>query len=410
MSQSILLFTEKITNRINYIFDFILCDFSGIDYKMTTDFNEFLQSNLPKINFSNHFFDNEINFNVDEILLEIDINKNINYYTLNEIGKCFYWLSRYEEYISPKDLFDEHNRFLGSDLDYSQPIVDLICIEIQKKISKKYPELNFRQRIFKQINTHDVDYAWKYLHHSPKIKFGSLFKKLVKGNFKEFQNQIKILNHKEKDPYNTYDYLKHLAEKHQIGTIFFWLLGDYSTFDKNHDWKNKAQQKLIKEISTWAKVGIHPSYQSNNDNTLLTTEINRLQIITNSEVKLSRQHFIKSHLPTTYQQLLTNQISEDYTMGFAHRLGFRAGTSTPYKWFDLSTNKQTLLTIYPFVTMDVTLKNYLKSTPELAISELKSLKQTIKNVNGTFITLFHQSNFSGEWLEWRTVYESIFND
>ena len=410
MSQSILLFTEKITNRINYIFDFILCDFSGIDYKMTTDFNEFLQSNLPKINFSNHFFDNEINFNVDEILLEIDINKNINYYTLNEIGKCFYWLSRYEEYISPKDLFDEHNRFLGSDLDYSQPIVDLICIEIQKKISKKYPELNFRQRIFKQINTHDVDYAWKYLHHSPKIKFGSLFKKLVKGNFKEFQNQIKILNHKEKDPYNTYDYLKHLAEKHQIGTIFFWLLGDYSTFDKNHDWKNKAQQKLIKEISTWAKVGIHPSYQSNNDNTLLTTEINRLQIITNSEVKLSRQHFIKSHLPTTYQQLLTNQISEDYTMGFAHRLGFRAGTSTPYKWFDLSTNKQTLLTIYPFVAMDVTLKNYLKSTPELAISELKSLKQTIKNVNGTFITLFHQSNFSGEWLEWRTVYESIFND
>ena len=126
MSQSILLFTEKITNRINYIFDFILCDFSGIDYKMTTDFNEFLQSNLPKINFSNHFFDNEINFNVDEILLEIDINKNINYYTLNEIGKCFYWLSRYEEYISPKDLFDEHNRFLGSDLEYSQPIVDLI--------------------------------------------------------------------------------------------------------------------------------------------------------------------------------------------------------------------------------------------------------------------------------------------
>ena len=410
MSQSILLFTEKITNRINYIFDFILCDFSGIDYKMTTDFNEFLQSNLPKINFSNHFLDNEINFNVDEILLEIDINKNINYYTLNEIGKCFYWLSRYEEYISPKDLFDEHNRFLGSDLDYSQPIVDLICIEIQVKIKEKYPELNFKQRNFKQINTHDVDYTWKYLHHSPKIKFGSLFKKLVKGNFKEFQNQIKILNHKEKDPYHTYDYLKNLAEKHQVETIFFWLLGDYSTFDKNHNWKNKAQQKLIKEISSWAKVGIHPSYQSNNDNTLLTTEINRLQIITNSEVKLSRQHFIKLHLPTTYQQLLINQILEDYTMGFAHRLGFRAGTSTPYKWFDLSTNQQTLLTIYPFVAMDVTLKNYLKSTPELAISELKSLKQTIKNVNGTFITLFHQSNFNGEWLEWRTGYESIFND
>ena len=410
MSQTILLFTEKITNRIHYIFDFILCDFSGIDYKTTTDFNEFKQSDLPKINFSNQFLDEEIKLEVDDILIENEIRSSINYNSLHEVGKCFYWLSRYEEYNSPQENFDKHYRFLGSDLDYSQPIVDIICYEIQAKIKAKYPELNFRQRIFKQINTHDIDYAWKYLHHSQKIKFGSLGKKLLKRNLAEFKQQFNVLNRKQKDPYDTYYYLKNLAQKHQIETIFFWLLGDYSTFDKNHNWENKAQQKLIKEISTWAKIGIHPSYQSNNDNTLLTTEINRLQIITNYDIKLSRQHFIKSHLPITYQQLLINQISEDYTMGFAHKIGFRAGTSTPYKWFDLTTNQQTLLTIYPFTAMDVTLKNYLKLTPEEAIQELKSLKQTIKNVNGTFITLFHQSNLNEEWLEWRKVYESIFND
>ena len=184
LSQEIIIFTEKITNRIEYIFDFIFHDFSGIDYKTTTDFEEFSQSILPKINFSNQFLENEINYKVDEILLEIDINKNINYYTLNEIGKCFYWLSRYEEYISPNYLFDEHNRFLGSDLDYSQPIVDLICIEIQKKICEKYPELIFKKRNFKQINTHDVDYAWKYLHHSKKIKNGNY--ELTESELKEY--------------------------------------------------------------------------------------------------------------------------------------------------------------------------------------------------------------------------------
>ena len=401
-------FTEKITNRIEYIFDFIFHDFSGIDYKTTTDFEEFSQSILPKINFSNLFIENEINLNVDELLLETTIRKDINYTLLNELGKCFYWLSRYEEYIAKPEQFDEHNRFLGSDLDYSKPIVDEICLEIQHKIKTKFPEVSFKQRVFKQINTHDIDYSWKYLHHSPKVKIGSLFKKIVKGNFSEAKQQIKVLNQQKKDPYDTFDYLKTLAEKHQIETIFFWLLGDYSTFDKNHHWENEAQKKLITTIITWAEIGIHPSYQTNNQEDKLKTEINRLEKIINQPIKKSRQHFIKLSFPHTYQQLLINKISEDYTMGFPHQLGFRAGTSTPYKWFDLSTNEQTLLIINPFVAMDVTLKNYLKLTPQQALEEIKQLKQTIKAVNGTFITLFHQSNLNEDWAEWRKVYESIF--
>ena len=408
MSQKIILFTEKITNRIEYIFDFIFHDFSGIDYKTTTDFQEFSQSDLPKINFSNQFIENEINLNVDEILLETSIRKDVDYSTLNELGKCFYWLSRYEEYIAKPEQFDEHNRFLGSDLDYSKPIVDEICLEIQHKIKTKFPEIYFKQRVFKQINTHDIDYAWKYLYHSPKIKYGSFFKKIVKGNFAEAKQQIKVLNQQKKDPYDTFDYLKTLAEKHQIETIFFWLLGDYTTFDKNHHWENEAQKKLINTIITWAEIGIHPSYQTNNQEDKLKTEINRLEKIINQPIKKSRQHFIKLSFPHTYQQLLINKISEDYTMGFPHQLGFRAGTSTPYKWFDLSTNEQTLLIIYPFVAMDVTLKNYLKLTPQQALEEIKQLKQTIKAVNGTFITLFHQSNLNEDWAEWRKVYESIF--
>ena len=408
LSQKIIIFTEKITNRIEYIFDFIFHDFSGIDYKTTTDFQEFSQSDLPKINFSNQFIENEINLNVDEILLETSIRKDVDYSTLNELGKCFYWLSRYEEYIAKPEQFDEHNRFLGSDLDYSKPIVDEICLEIQHKVKTKFPEIYFKQRVFKQINTHDIDYAWKYLYHSPKIKYGSFFKKIVKGNFAEAKQQIKVLNQQKKDPYDTFDYLKTLAEKHQIETIFFWLLGDYSTFDKNHHWENEAQKKLINTIITWAEIGIHPSYQTNTQEDKLKTEINRLEKIINQPIKKSRQHFIKLSFPHTYQQLLINKISEDYTMGFPHQLGFRAGTSTPYKWFDLSTNEQTLLIIYPFVAMDVTLKNYLKLTPQQALEEIKQLKQTIKAVNGTFITLFHQSNLNEDWAEWRKVYESIF--
>ena len=410
MNSKIIIFTEKITNRINYIFDFILRDYSGIEFEITTDINEFLNSTSPKINFSNQFLNNQLNYKVDEVLLETDIRENMNYDSLNEIGKCFYWLSRYEEYIAKPDQLDVHNRFIGSDLDYSQPIVDQICLKIQDELKKHYPTIVFKKRVFKQINSYDVDYAWKYLHHSTKIKYGSLAKKLLKGDFKNLKEQIDVLLKIKNDPYDTFEYLKTQDQNHKIESIYFWLLVDYSKCDKNHNWKNRKQQDLIHHISEYATIGIHPSYQSNQKNDLIKEEILRLKSIVHQEVTKSRQHFLKLEFPNTYQQLLINGIKEDYSMGFARQLGFRAGTSTPFKWFDLSTNQQTLLITYPLVAMDVTLKNYLKLTPEQAIEELSKIKKTIKSVNGTFITLFHQSNLNGDWFVWRKVYESIFHD
>lgn len=409
MSKNLIIFTENRTNRLVYVLDFVFAEFSGIKYKIIANREEFDKYQFPKINLSNSFLANEINFNVDDLLLEEDIKENVDYTTLNEFGKCFFWLSRYEEYTKKPHLFDKHGRFLGSELDYSQPIVDLICLSIQQKIIEKYPEIIFKKRCFEQINTHDVDYAWKYLHHSPKIMFGSLVKKIIKGNLSEAHQQLNVLLGKENDPYNTYNYLESLAKKHQTKTIFFWLLGDYSSFDKNHYWKNKQQAKLIKNLSNWAEIGIHPSYKSNRNETLLTIEIDRLKQIVKRSIKKSRQHFIKLHFPETYQQLLINGIEEDYTMGFAHKIGFRAGTCTPFKWFDLSTNQQTLLTIYPFIVMDVSLKNYLKLSPSEAIEEIKALKTEVKNVNGKFITLFHQSNLTDNWTKWKDVYESTFD-
>lgn len=406
----ILIYTEQITPRIEYIFDFIFRDFGGIEFLLTTNLKEFTTFNLPKINFSHHYFTDEINYSIDDIFLENDIRLTTNYDSLNPIGKCFYWLSRYEEYIAQPNQFDHHNRFLGSDLNYSEPIVDQICSNIQSEIKSKFPVLNFKRRVFQQINTHDVDHAWKYKFHSPKILIGSLIKKALKGQWKLLKEQVNVLSGKLSDPYDQFLYYQTLAEKHQVQTIFFWLLGDYNEFDKNHSHQNQNQQDLIREITSWASIGIHPSYISNFNETSLPLEIKRLEKIASHKILKSRQHFIKLNFPHTYQQLLKSGISEDYTMGFAHKIGFRAGTSTPFRWFDLSRNEQTLLTIYPFVAMDVTLKNYLNLSPEEAIIELQQLKQKIKNVNGNFITLFHQSNLTDEWKPWRKVYESLFDD
>jgi hypothetical protein len=96
-------------------------------------------------------------------------------------------------------------------------------------------------------------------------------------------------------------------------------------------------------------------------------------------------------------------------MGFSDDVGFRAGTSQSFFWFDLSKNESTQLKIFPFAAMDVTLKNYLKLSPEAAIETLENLKNEVQKVNGTFTTLWHNSSLSesDDWKNWRNVYEKI---
>ena len=70
-------------------------------------------------------------------------------------------------------------------------------------------------------------------------------------------------------------------------------------------------------------------------------EKNRLEGITNMQTKRSRQHYLRFSLPETYQQLIDLEIEEDYSMGYASHVGFRASTCTPFYFYDLDFEIQT---------------------------------------------------------------------
>jgi hypothetical protein len=116
-------------------------------------------------------------------------------------------------------------------------------------------------------------------------------------------------------------------------------------------------------------------------------------------------HYLKMQLPTTYRQLVESEISQDFTMGFAETIGFRAGTSRPFFWFDWMKNQQQSLQIVPFCYMEHTLHSYMKCTPSQAIEKIAEIKSRIKESNGDCCILWHNSSLSeyGEWEGWRTV-------
>ena len=214
-----------------------------------------------------------------------------------------------------------------------------------------------------------------------------------------------------KDPYDTYDFLNSVFKGNEKNVYFFFLLGDYSRFDKNVSYKNRHFRKLIQKIKEKYAVGIHPSFLSDKkkESKNLKFEIQRLKEITGSKVKKSRQHFLQLSFPETYRRLIKAGIDEDFTMGYPSQTGFRAGICTPFYFYDLEKETTTNLKIVPFQVMDVTLRDYMKLTPEQATNEIERLMTEVKNVGGTFVSIWHNETVSnlGSWKGFREVFEKM---
>jgi len=418
--QEILIYTEKISPRIEYVFEFILHEFSGLEFEFTTDLEGFKQSGFPKINFSKKSISDELQLVPDDFLFENTVSEKIKFEELNEVGKIFFALSRYEEYLPNEK--DQHDRISGKNKVYKTPFMDEWILDFQLKLKQKYPRLNFKNREFELVLTCDVDQVWKYKHKGFKRDYGGFLIDFLKFDFKGISNRLNSFLGLKKDPFDTFDFFKTLSsfradtersrsvseEPENVKMIFFWLMADYGKFDKNNPVKNSAFQNKIREISKWAECGIHPSYASNFSSQKLKTEIERLENVLDKKITKSRQHYIKLNFPETYQTLIQNGIQEDFTMGFADETGFRAGTCTPFFWYDLSKEEVTDLKIFPFCAMDVSMRNYMKLTIEESVQEIQRLKSEIQKVNGKMIVLFHNSNLGEEWKGWGKVMESLF--
>jgi hypothetical protein len=289
------------------------------------------------------------------------------------------------------------------------PVVNYSIQLVKTCLLKAFPEIRFEQRKFKYIPTFDVDSAFAYLNKGFIRNFGGLVKDLLKWDMAEVKNRIMVVLKLKKDPFDTYDWI---IEKHREkggSPIFFFLVGDYAEYDKNISVSIQEYQELIKAIADKAVVGIHPSYASNTDNSIVKMEIQRLGKILKRDILKSRQHFLKLEFPRTYANLIDNDIFQDYTLGYASQLGFRASICSSFNFYNIDQENRTSLKMYPFAVMDATMQYYLKLGPTEAIEAMRPLIEETKNFNGLFVSLWHNSSLSEdkEWKGWRQVYEEM---
>lgn len=427
----LLIYTHKITHRNKYMFNLIFKDVLGVDFNLTTDVDELKRYEGAKLSYTHNPICDELFFISRTLLFESGITEqNISVFENNynpmffATGKAsampfdvfaasFYLVSRYEEYLP--HIRDEHDRFDAKDsLAFiagflEKPLVNIWAIQLKQLIKEKYPSLVFPKIKFEFISTLDIDNAYAYREKGFTRSLGGYLKSLSIGNFSEVTERTRVLLGLEKDPYDTYDFQLEMLKKYKFKSIYFFLLGDYGPNDKNLPIESIKFQSLIKMLADYAQVGIHPSYGSNNSKQQLKKEIGRLSHVLHRDVTQSRQHFLKLRMPDTYRNLIEFDITDDYTMGYATQVGFRASICTPFNFYDLDTETETKLKIHPFAMMEGTLKYRMKIHPKDAIVKIKQLIDEVKAVDGVFISLWHNDTVNNRkiWRGWKTVYEDM---
>lgn len=170
-------------------------------------------------------------------------------------------------------------------------------------------------------------------------------------------------------------------------------------------------QRLIREQSELYSIGIHPSWQSGDDAEELKLEVLRLGHITGKQIHSSRQHFIRFTLPTTFRQLIDVGIEAEFSMGYGSINGFRASVASPFYWYDLERDEQTRLLLYPFCFMDANSFYEQHFSTQQAALELKDYYNIVRSVNGTLITIWHNTFLGTSQLfdGWRQIYDDFLN-
>lgn len=426
------IYTPEITNRIRYVFDLFFTEQLRIDYKLISNIDEFRAADGPKFSYNSQVMPDTLCFGAVFLLFEKGINKQdieVTEYDYLKVffqvrgddyvlpfdpfAAAFYLVTRYEEYMPHK--LDQHGRFPASEsLAYKEdflqvPLVNYYVKLVKTKLLEHYPELKFQPRKFKYKPTYDIDSAYAYKNKGLIRNIGGLGGELAKGEFAAMGRRMRVLLGQEEDPFDTYEYLRNLHLKYKLNPNYFFLIGDYDEYDKNISVTITEFQELIKSIADHADVGIHPSYASNSDPKKLQKEIRRLNRILRRDIVISRQHFLMLRFPQTYNRLIEHDIAEDYTMGYASALGFRASMASSFYWYSLEQENKTKLKVYPFPIMDATLNYYLKLNPDEAIEAIEPIIDEVKNVNGLLISLWHNNSFceEEEWTGWRRVYEAM---
>ncbi|TYP73470.1 polysaccharide deacetylase family protein [Aquimarina intermedia] len=428
----LLIYVHKITPRVSYTLRHICKRILGIEVELTSKIETFIAHDGPKFSYGKKPLGKELYFQSVDLLFEHGItDTDITVYSWEDT-KCFfpvkneasalpfdifsatfYLLSRYEEYLP--HVKDDLGRFpatesLGYTEDFLQdPVVDIWAYRLCDLLKSKYPDIVINLGSFSIRPIVKVSQTFIYKQKGVVRSVGASLRDVLKLRFRRLIDRLKVLSGFMKDPYDTFDLLIEFQKHKKRDLLVVFGLGDYSSYEKNINFNKQAHQSVIKHVSDYIDVGLKVSYEAIDNVSVLKKEKKRIESIFNRQLKHCVCSFYKLKLPEAYRNFIELEIENDFSMGYPDHVGFRAGTCTPFLFYDLDYEVQTPLLVHSFYFTSEALSHH-RTSASLTF-KINTYIDKIKKVNGCFMPVFSNDLFSDLQHEqyWKSVYELIWN-
>ncbi len=423
----LLIYTQKITPRISYIFKHICLRILGIDVVFTSGIEEFIAHVGPKMSYGKKPLGNELFFQSYGLLeqqgfeaIEISVKKwestygffsvsNSSSLPFDIFSSSFYMISRYEEYLP--HVKDEMGRFMASEsLAFKegflhQPIVDIWAYILKDKLLEAFPEMSFPS---KKLTVHPVIEAAQPYAYEQKGIFRTVVgyvNGFFQGKFRNMIARTQVVLGIKRDPLDTFKWIVNKGTRSDFNLTVFFLLGNALSFNESMNTHRQKFKMLIKYVSDYKEVGLIFSFNSLSDYEMLKSEKRRMEEITNRSLASSMNSEFLVNLPDIYRHLVELEVKRDFTMVFRDNVGFRAGTCTPFLFYDLDYEIKTPLVVHPAaMTTFAFQKKYASDIEKTVNNTIKAVEE----VNGTFTMIFSNKDFSST--ENNKVWRSIFSE
>jgi len=424
----LLLYTHKITNRLTYTAKHLFERILGIEISFTVKVEDFIKHSGPKITYSKQPLQNEFFIRSNDLLFEQGINyldiKIMDWEGVPCFFACgekssvpydifsasFFLLSRYEEYLP--HVKDSVGRFPAEEsIAYQHkflelPVVDLWAYRLLALLKERFPEIRHVNKKYTFTSIINVTISHCYKLRGLARNLGGFLLDLGNFRFRNIFRRFSVLFGIKKDPYDNFYELIEVHKKHPIRTMFFFQFAKYSAHDKNISTNNNKFRYLIKSVADYSKVSLSTSFLSSTDKTTLKEEKNMLGNLINRPVNSSRLRYNRVNIPGTYRNLIETEFTDDFSMGYTHEIGFRAGTCTPFYFYDINMEVRQPLKVHPFAIHDYALLNH-KNKQEV-FERMDNLYRQVQQVNGELISVFSNELLgSAHKIDWMELYQSF---
>ncbi len=250
--------------------------------------------------------------------------------------------------------------------------------------------------------SHDVDRIKKHYQY-----FTYPIKAMLKGDLKTALYHYASCFHPE--PYWNFPEIIKIEEDFGVRSTFFILdeTLPFKLFDKKN-WQlsvgrykisNKKLQETIKHLDKngW-EIGVHGSYLSYQDESLLKKEKQNIENIVGHEIIGTRQHYLNWDENTWNRQKACG-FKYDSTWGLTEGIGLRENKILPFKPFD------DYFTEIPLMVMDIP---FMEIRSNERWERFYKILDTVEENNGIFVINWHQRVYKEkEFPGYKSSYEKI---